>query len=92
MDKELYALMTQINDKVTNVLVDVGGIKEHLKNLNGKVAKNVIDIENNRLSSEKVDDVLKKELEKINLTIAKAIGASMVVVFLINLGINKFLL
>lgn len=71
------------NQQILNYLVDikqdVGGINHHLKTLNSKVATNVLNIEKNRTKT-----------DKINITIAKWVGALSVLIFFANLSLFYF--
>lgn len=44
MEKEILKYLTEINDKVSDVDKKVAVIEEHLRNLNGKVAKHELEI------------------------------------------------
>ena len=62
---------------IIEIKEDTAGINEHLKNLNGKVIKNVQNIEDNR-----------DKIYKTDLKIARYAGALGVIFVLIQIGIN----
>jgi hypothetical protein len=74
------AFVDKVTIDLTDIKVSLAKIEEHLNNLNGKVAKNVNDIECNRLA-----------LEQVNLRLAKWSGAIVVILGITQLIINKFL-
>lgn len=69
----------QILEHIIDIKQDVGGIREHLKTLNSKVATNIINIEKNR-----------SKIVKTDMTIAKWAGALSVIVFGVSIFLNIF--
>lgn len=67
----------EILSHVISIKEDLAGIKEHLRQLNGKVAKHELDIENNRC-----------KVDSINLRLAKYAGGLAVFFFLLDVGLR----
>jgi len=75
--------MTKYDEIINHLLKienHIGNIDGHLKELNGKTFKNTTDIE-------KVED----RTNNIEKKIAKYLGGAVVIVFVIQLGLNYFL-
>ena len=75
----------QILDCVLKIQQDVGGIKGHLKQLNGSVARNVGDIKENRGDLKTQD----KRMDEIDVKLAKY-GGGLVVLFSLVQAFFKF--
>ena len=65
---------------IIEIKSDTAGINEHLKTLNGKVSKNVTDIEEHR-----------EKIENINLTLAYYVGGATAILFLVELALRYLL-
>lgn len=72
----------EILNHVIAIKEDVAGIKQHLKDLNSKVATNVKHIEENKILAANANAVNEDEIKKINLKLAKW-GGVMITVFAI---------
>lgn len=64
MDKEVLEHVIFIREKISS-------IDQHLVTLNSKVAKNVRDIESNRIAGDKVHAEIDKRIDDIKLILAK---------------------
>lgn len=67
---------------------DIASIKEHLKNLNGKVVTNVQNIECNRLENKETDE----KVRNLEVKIAYYAGGLLVVWTVFQFLINKLIL
>jgi hypothetical protein len=67
----------EILDHIITIKEDLAGIKEHLKTLNGKVATNILQIEEGR----RLHELNKAEIEKINKKLYVVSGVLLVLGF-----------
>lgn len=63
----------KVLEHILDIKVDIGGIKEHLKGVNGKIVKNIKDIEINR-----------SLIKKNEIVISKWVGGLTAVTFIAN--------
>lgn len=81
---ELIGYVIEIKDDISDVKVDVAGVKQHLKDLNGKVVKQ------EKAQQENITDhgEIRKEISNIKVTLAKIGGGIFVGLFLLEIGFN----
>ena len=80
----------EILSHVITIKEDVAGIKEHLKQLNSKVATHELQIYENKNKGDVCHQELENKVNSINITLAKWGGAVMVLIAVINFVIAKF--
>jgi len=78
MDKMTHELLLP---HIIDIKEKVGGIEEHLKTLNGTVARQQKDIEKRRVHSEDNST----EINKIKIVMAKWAGGAIVIMSVINI-------
>lgn len=79
---QAYSVITMVNNNdivrhLIDIKEDTAGIKQHLKDLNGKVARNVNEIGCN-----------KKEIDSLKITMAKYAGGITVIMVAIQIAMN----
>lgn len=71
-----YDMLESQHKKIDNLTSEISDVKIHLKELNGKAARNVVDISRNKEEIEQTN----KQLEKVSAQQLKWIGAISVIV------------
>jgi hypothetical protein len=80
----------EILSHVISIKEDVAGIKEHLKQLNSKVATHETQIYEHKCKDDICHNELEHKINNINITLAKWGGAVVVLVAVVNIVIAKF--